>query len=175
MFNLLVESEKKILRKEYAWRRSIVYLLGLVGVVFVSLILLIPVYVVSYYKILSANIAHDTIIDKEHPTEQSYIGDIKRINGLLTVLKDTPTISTADLVEKIVDARPRGIKLISIAYTKSDSIVLKLEGIAGDRDGLRAFTKSLSEIQGFTVEELPISDFVRDTKIPFTINIAVKI
>jgi len=173
MFNLLPDQDKAALRREYNFRRALVYMGGIIAVMTLSLAFLVPVYVITYYKYHSVDVQYNSIIHARDGSEQAYIKDIKKINSLLDVLKDTHDLRSEAIFKLIIDAKQAGVTIIKIGYIRESQINIRMEGVADNRESLRSFTKALSQIKGLKVGELPISEFVRDAHIPFALDMVL--
>lgn len=173
MFNLLPPNEKKILKKEYNARRAFVYVISVGALFVVSACLLVPLYVVYNNKLKSAEIQYDSLLHAQNNVKQSYADGIRHLNVLLTLLNAPEATSTLSIIGQVVAARPGGIVLSSISYSAGSPASIEIGGIAASRDSLYAFTNALGNVQGFSVGVLPVSEFVKDSDIPFSITITI--
>jgi len=171
MFNLLPEQNKVALRKEYNFRRALMYVFGIIAIVIVSIGFLIPAFVVAYYRYHSAQIQYDSVAHSRDGSEQVYIKDIKKTNSFLTAFKDTQDPRSVEIFKLIADNKPVGVRINQLGYVRGVTIRIHIEGVADSRDSLRLLTKKLSQVKGFQVGELPISEFVSDSSIPFSLDI----
>lgn len=181
MANLITEKQRKLIRKDYAIRLFSVslFVISLLGLLFLT-------YIVSYYLIISQeDIVEPTKLkseidlnDKENTgknilqivgqtTEELKVVELYNKNNLL------PSV----FFSKIIENKNSHIKIteLSINTVVVGEGRLLVSGISQSRAGLVAFIEDLKLKAGFLSVESPISDFVKDKNISFTLNIKVKI
>ena len=93
---------------------------------------------------------------------------------------NTPLISPADYISKVVERLGPKIALNSISFLKSSSykekkgILISISGIAIDRDSLVSFGASLKETKLFSSVDIPVSNLTKEKDFPFSMNIFIE-
>ncbi|HLP86419.1 MAG TPA: type II secretion system protein GspL [Candidatus Paceibacterota bacterium] len=184
VINILPQAEKKVLHRDY-WLRFFVVVLNLIAITSViASLLLFPSYFLSKLK---ENIVENRLesFNKENPSlKDNNIEKItKEINLKLKNLdKQKPLYQVSDYMENILSSRTSGITFSQILFNKNMSLandgkyypVVEIHGIALNRDSLRNFKTALDNNPNFSKVNLPISDFLEKTNLPFTISITMK-
>jgi len=180
MANLLPLIEKKKIKREYRVRIGIVSLLFLSVLIIIAFVSLIPLYISSSYKL------NDVLKQMESKKQETLYVDEKNnpikitqdINNKLAVLekKDSILPPSSDLITIVVGHKPNNVKINAIFYDRglTDGKVV-LNGIARNRETLLSFLKSLEEDKIFTKVDLPISSFVEERDIEFSIRITMEV
>ena len=175
MRNLLLEKDKRALRKEYLLRVSIVALTFLFFLFVIGIIFLFPSYFISWTKedVIrdQLEITKRSIAVREQEAKVAILIEAKEKLNLLTIRNDQ--LSTASLFEIIVRAKPEGVRLSGLLFRehKEAQNELVVEGVALQRETLLSFKNSLEENEFFEAVNLPISNLAPDKDIDFTIRI----
>lgn len=176
VINILPLQEKKFLRRKYKSRLVTVFLnlFSLVGVL--SIILLLPSYMLSSSKeniaeerLESFNISNPEIVTMDL---EKTISDINK--KLLFISKnDTNQQITEKVFGWLLENRPKGVTFSQILYNKrSDGgLVLDIHGVARDRTVLRNLKLILDKNLDYKEVNLPISNFLEKSDLNFTISI----
>ncbi len=154
-----------------------VFLILVLGLVAIALTLLIPSYVLSYVK-RNAVQQQNTSVSKTYTEELSVsIGEIQRTQDLLALIGSGEANTSASSVFKaIATIRPAGIHISSLSVRVSDDkTIMHVQGLSDTRESLRYFTNLLRDTKLFENIDLPISNFARDSDIPFSIETPLKI
>lgn len=182
--NLLPEQEKKIIQKEYALRRVVVWCGLVVGVLTISLILLVPSYVLSRLKASDVQSELDT--SKRTLESQLLPADVTKAVASAAhdadALKPFADPLSAYNIIRIFETKPASIRIYQINFsnlgTDQAGAALKpsleVYGKAVDRESLTSFGKSLEQRSEFASVDIPVSNFVRETNIDFTMTITLK-
>lgn len=180
MANLLPLTEKKNIRREYKTRIGIVFLLLLSVLIIIAIISLIPLYISSSYKL------NDILAQIEAEKQDGFSGDDKQdpikitqdANAKLLMLrkKDSVLPLSSELATIIVGHKPSDVKINAIFYDRglSDGKIT-LNGVARNRETLLSFLKSLERESVFKEVNLPISSFVEEMDIEFSIRITMEL
>ena len=176
MFELLPENIRKIAQRKYISRLISLYSMGFLAVFAISISLLIPTYVYVDLKELVVINEQETLNQKSATsgvdTAQSYIASAKAKIGVVDRSKSIhPSLDVVDLVLSKVGS---GIVVNSISYDRgSDTVKTKisLQGTAGTRDDLIRFSERLKSEPKFTKVDLPVSSFVKNKDVSFSVNI----
>jgi len=179
VINILPDKEKKILHREY-WMRfftMVLHLITLAGVV--SILLLFPSYFISKSE---ENLVEEKLemFNKENPNltnnnMNKIIGDINSKLESFDKAKNSYQVGD-DVLGNILTSRTEGISFSQILFNKkiADSSILEIHGIASNRDSLRNFKTVLDNNPSFSKVDLPVSNFLEKTNLPFTISIIMK-
>ena len=184
MINILPYEEKKLLNREYKKRFLIVLLNFITLISVVATILLFPSYFISQLK---EKLVEDKIetFNKENfdLTNDSMDKITNDINLKLEIL-DKAKLSyqvNDKVLGNVLSSRTNGITLSTILFNKktgatvkNNSDTVEIRGIAINRDSLRKFKTTLDNNPNFSEVNLPISDFLEKTDLPFTILIKMK-
>lgn len=191
MLNILPTEEKKKILVEYRLRLGVVSVFALGALVFSSLILLAPSYMLAVVK-------HNSISEELSALElkQSNAGQEKEVGvqirdenkkidlflkGLKPDLQVRPTadgglgdtggrLSPPQAIMSILGIKGDAVKIQGFTY---DASALQerfvVTGVAADREGLAHFVEILKKDPTFTKVELPISSYVKSSNIDFSI------
>ncbi len=174
MFNLLPESEKKILRREYARRRAFVFFIACGALIVIAVVMLIPSYVLSHVKYGAAITDRDATTKESKDSPALPVGDMQHIQDLLTFVgTGQPATTSSSIITTVAMARPKGIKILSISLVWGDKPAAQVRGISATRESLRTFTDALKTSNIFDAVDLPVSSFAKDADIPFTIGMTI--
>ncbi len=80
------------------------------------------------------------------------------------------------VVDEIIARKMSDIKILQIDYEKGidGARIVKITGMAPDRERLLLFRQTLESDQNFSNVDLPISNFVKGKNINFELKITVK-
>ena len=174
MLNLLPEEQKKKIIGEYTKRIWTVVFQGVIAVTIVSVIFLLPVYLMSHgiYSEASktkADLDARIAESRKNSSEET----IKDVYGTIALLdKFELGVEPGKLIESVVLNKPAGISLNHISYTPSvgNPPVIDIYGQASTRASLVAFSDRLKTNNNFSSVYIPISNFTKDKDITFTIK-----
>lgn len=178
MINVLPQSEKDSLTRDY-WMRfgSVVFFLATLSAIF-SIILLVPSYFFSVSKLSLAgerlfvwNESHKMI---NADTTNSVIDDTNQKLGLLNTASVRQI--TKEALVPILSLRPSGVTFSQILYGNQGEGFKKIEihGNASDRTTLRAFQSLLDKSGRFSSVDIPLSSFLGKKDIQFTASLTLK-
>lgn len=177
MFNLIPDSVKEKILKDYQERRVVVWLCAFLLLSIMIVIFLLPTYVHVFSE--EKNIRADVEVVKNSlqlKKADDVVGTIKATNELLKALSPAKSqIRTSEILEKALGVKNAAIHITDIEYmeTKTSSSTVLLKGIADKRESLREFVTALEGTKGFAKVELPVSNFAKDKNIDFSINITL--
>lgn len=175
MRNLLLEKDKKTLRREYLVRVSVVVFVFVFLIVLSGIIFLLPSYFFSVTKARAIAEQHaiieHSIAVREAEASIALLSDAHEILSLLSPKKDGAALS--DFITALVSARPEGLSLSEIFYTvQSDGDgAISLAGVSDTRENLLLFKRRLDESALFDTVTLPISNLAADRDLSFTITL----
>lgn len=176
MLSLLLTEQKNSLAKEYRLRFINIILVFIICAVVVWGGLMLPSYfAISVEKRSLANRAEQAVNiqlleDKEVLEESSKI----LMEQLEVFAIDTHEVPT-DIVAAITKHQSAAIAVESIELLDLGTAeeMITVRGSSRTREGLRAFTDALSAGGFFENVSLPLSNFVKETDIPFTLELHI--
>jgi hypothetical protein len=172
MTNLLPQTEKKVLKKNYILRvlAVIIFLVFLIFVI--SNLLMLPALAVLHFENESAvsSIAETGNrikgLEAEHLEET--VKDTNRMVGLLQEERKSESMVT-EIIRVIVSHVNPKVKITSISYGPA----INISGTAKDRDGYQAFLWALQkETDYFPEVDAPIANLIKDKDLSFVINLS---
>ena len=171
MINILPESGRAHVKREYLLRlaSSALFLLAL-------LFLLCAVMLVPSY--LFATVAKQQAITEEAriaaTQKASNSGEAATLVSANTQAKALDALLSAPLgsryLSEILAVAPATISISHVSYAQGE-MSMAVSGEATTRDALLAFTKALKTIPGVVSADLPVGDLARDVKIPFNVTL----
>lgn len=180
MLELLPNSQKKSVKREYFLRLLAVVLLLLSIVGILSLVSLSPSYFLSVEKegIVSQTFEKLEKSNKSITEDKMLQSDIKNSQEMLILLKPPEKlISINDLISKIIDKKNSSIRIDEIVATsyKNNQYQILLKGNSESRDILKSFVENLKNSGLFESVDLPISNFTKIADIDFDITLKTAI
>jgi len=179
VINILPEGIKSSLLREY-WMRFSTILFDLITfIAFSASLLLFPAYFFSQTK---ENLVEDrlALFNKENPEllNNNINKMIDDINSKIVVLNNNtnPYQVSDKIFGTILSTRTNGITFSQMLFNKKvgEDSILEVHGIAKDRNSLRNFKTALDSNTSFSSVELPISNFLEKTDLPFTVLLKIK-
>lgn len=179
MINLLPDNNKKAIHAEYKLRLHIVWLTFIVIVLGGSIILLVPSYFLSLYKSKAAEFRVITKPSEAQAADrvalEAKMRDTKLTIRALGGAKATTKPSSS--ITLITKNKPTTISITEIIYsvTEENKSVTTVRGLAKTRQALLDFTTALRKETGVEKVDLPVSNFAKDTNIPFSFEVTAKL
>ncbi len=176
MINLLPDQEKNIIRKEYRLRVIAVILVGILITAILTIVFLLPSYILVLYK----NKVAEQFVNKTPTTEvdeEDFVATLRKAKISAQVLRPGPAVLTMTRVIEIINTtKTSNISITSMTYNKGADTppTIDIIGKAKTRQSLVNFTQSLQKSQPIASVDLPVSSFAKDTDIPFSIAIKTK-
>lgn len=175
MLRLLLEQQKKDIKRDYQTRFVVVLLLLVLAVVFFWIISLVPSFVLIYFeeraiKESSSEILEDSLLEDGTPVDE-YVRDINNKIKLL----NTPEFPVTKLIGEVVSRQVRSVSINTFEFKSEENKgTIFVSGIANNRESLVDFSNSLQESELFESIDVPFSNFAKSTDIPFTLTINLK-
>lgn len=177
MINILPQTERRALQREYFWKYGAVITFLVTAVVLFVAVTLVPSYIMSNVKeeILSNQIAaaKNTVSAAE---ETQSTKDIRATTEQIRVLTpNAQVLNDHDVFLSIVAGKTAGIKITSFSLVRASAeTAVTVSGVASDRQTLLAFQKKLDDNVLFTSVDLPISNLTKSKDIIFTVKLKGK-
>jgi len=174
MFNLLPLEQKKRIRREYLTRVSIIACLFGLGAIVISVVFLVPLYILSRSIEAEAATAKKellaTLLLKEADSIRKNLSELKSKLKILDKVADDRRPS--QVIERLVLEKPAHVTLENISYRRVGEKVAELvvRGKAKDRETLTLFLKNVKESKEFEKADVPVSDFAGNAEIDFTLT-----
>lgn len=181
MFNVLPDTSKIEIKKEYKLRFWIMALIVLIVVQFSSLFFIFPAIEASTYKRDDMRASIETLrkarAEKESETAFQII---PRANTALEILRTTvayPRVLPA--VRLVLSKQTDTLRLVEFLYnSNSDSkdasqSTLIVKGVSANREALVSFVKNLKDSGFFTSVDLPVSNLAKEKNIDFSISASI--
>lgn len=178
MFNLLLNKDKIFLLREYKSRVAVVIVCLASGVVAIGIVLLIPSYVWTHVLLQSSA---DRLADLKQVQAGAASADLQRtlLEGKrsIAMLSGSQPLDMTGLIKSLTETRVKGIKISDVEYAQDVNTAsipkIQISGIAATRQNLLDFTDALKKNAHFSGVNLPLSSFVKDKDIEFSIQMNV--
>ncbi len=177
MFNLLPDSLKSKIKKEYKLRLVVVVLAFVLFVQFSFLVFLVPTWVSSFYRekeaVSQSNEMNAFLSTLNISSTTSFVKSVNSKLSLINSSLEYPKV--IPILDELLLKKTDFISLKGFSYTANatTTATLNLIGVGSSRESLVSFVKSLEEISFFKNVDLPISNLAKDKNIDFSININI--
>lgn len=181
--NLLPLTEQIKVKTEYRVRLLALSLFGGAIVCVIGAVFLLPAYVAVFAKEKSISVEFSALKESDTPESAALAGELQELKKQIASLslaegngRVMDTISLAIKKESEASALSAPISITNIVYDtdKAGGRTLSLGGVAGNRNALRALVKALGEEYPFEFVRVPVSNFVKEKDIPFTVSITIR-
>ena len=175
MLNILPTEEKKKILVEYRLRLGVVSVFALGALVFSSLVLLAPSYMLAVVKYngISEELSALELKQSNAGQEKEVGAQIRDENKKIDLFLKGDTsgrLSPPQTILNIIGIKGDAIKIQGFIYDASAlQERLVVTGVAADREGLARFVETLKKDPTFTKVELPISSYVKSSNIDFSV------
>lgn len=176
MLNLISEEQKKILKKDYIVRFLILFSGLLSFVLLLSIIALVPSFVLVQVENRILKPQKDAIEAVSNSDEVDLFEErIVDINNKIKLL-DEPELVPSDLITEILSYQIRSVKINTVEYLvdEDNEASIVLSGVANNRESLVEFGDFIEQSGSFYDIDIPFSSFTMSTDVPFTLNVKVK-
>lgn len=178
MLHLLPKNHKKLVHAEYRKRLGVVIGASVAIICILGIIFLLPSYFISNVRYQDIKTKEATIQTSIASYQTGADGEtIKKISDGLIALKPLGSTTTASEAFKrfLFDIGNQSIKVSFIDYVlnSDNSVTLDVAANAATRDDLQTFIDVLKNDKYFSGVSLPLSDFVKDKDLDFSLKIKV--
>ncbi len=176
MINLIPQTAKKRITREYWLRVVSVWILILTGVAFIVAVLLIPVYILINSKAdIYTNSASAASLEIES-YELSSSALIKASQQAQKIATLDEAVRFTDLITLISSLKNPSIIIDNFSFnlTETGLAPIVINGEAKTRQSLADFRTALLNHEDIAEAELPISSLALDRDINFTVTITIK-
>lgn len=177
MFNLIPNSVKAQILKDYKKRRGVLWIFGALVFSCTLLIFILPTYAYVLFEEKNMRIDAELVKNSSQLKKaDEVVGTIKETNEQLKALSAIGNpIRPMDTIGKAMQVKDGFIHIEEIEYKEvtatTSSLVLK--GVADRRESLREFVTKLEATKGFSAVVLPVSNFAKEKNIDFSISITL--
>jgi len=177
MINLIPPTEKTKIAEAYRRRFFIVFLF-----LSITAFLIGAIFLISPYRLAEDNTATilkniDIVKSLNGPLETSNPEfSIKDIQKKLDILASQKSKNTAGiLIGNIMLERPERVDINGFTYSKKKSnSEIEIRGMADSRDDMLDFVRTLENNQYFAKVDVPVSAFIKDKNLEFSIQVTTK-
>lgn len=178
MINLLPPQEIKRVKLLYQKRVFVVWVHVLAIVVLIAGVCFVPSYIYSQRE-KNELLAKKALLEKNETGELkknliSTIGDMNiRLDGFKDTTFSSPVV--ASFVDPVIKARTPAVHLSDLGYAlNSDGTArVGIFGVSNSRESILTFASNLRKAPGVVSVDVPITNFIKDSNIPFSITITV--
>jgi cell division protein FtsB len=177
MINLIPNEEKKKMARDFYQRVLIMFLVVFSFGVLVACASLLPAYLLSVEKksLVDAKLEtqkNETIPEPDQKS-MAIINDLTNKLNLIGKAQNNEYDVSQKIISEIISQKIPGIKITEIFYTEDPTSGKKVnvDGLASSREQLLLFRDALGADPLFKTVDLPISNFVKGSNIPFYLNL----
>ncbi len=176
MSNLLPVAQKKSILGMYRKRFVSIGLLTLSALLVAAALLTLPSFLFLKSSEIVLTAKRDTLASYETSTiARTLTTTITDVNSRLSVFPASETSSPliSDFMNPVLLAKTDAVHLTDFSYTKGttpNTATIKVTGTADSRVALLAFTDKLKSVGSFSNVNVPITNFIKDSDVPFTIS-----
>ena len=179
MLELLPNTQKKALKREYFLRLSVAALSFSFAAGILFLVSFSPSYFLSVVKGKVVNEEFENMTKSSRAKNDEELRTaIKKSREMIALLKPEGNESLVkDKILKIINRKSSGIRIdgLSINYSKNGQYQIIVTGASKSRDTLKSFADNLKSEKDFIEVDLPISNFAKIADIDFSIAIKTAI
>jgi len=177
MINLIPNEEKKHMAHNFYYRLFILSLLMVSFAICFAIVAIIPSYIISEAKENFVN--EKLIIQKGEPVpmlDQNTSLAIKDLDTKLSLVENLQVdkfVVTERVINQIIESKVFDIKISNISYENNPTTgkTISISGTAPSRERLLLFRQSLEGNKAFKQIDLPISNFVKNSDIQFSLRL----
>ena len=177
MSNILPPQEIKKIKGLYKKRLIVVSLRAVTILSVIAAACIVPSYLYSKQE-EGALLAKKAMYEQQETGElkQDLVTSIGDINTRLSSFGDTAYASplVASLINPILQARTSSVYITGLTYTldkDADVAHVTITGISINREAILAFGDNLQKTPHITNVNVPITNFIKESNMPFTITL----
>ena len=179
MSNLLPQPHKVGLLKLYRKRYLSLAMLAVALLSLVAILLLVPSYFYLRSNQIILTTTHDTLSGYETTGIATQLAQsVTEINSRLSVFPAVSPVSPliAGLINPILQVQSPAIHITEFDFAPGVTAIqakVSVQGTANSRADLLAFADKVRGLDSFTSVDVPITSFIKDTDVPFTLTAVV--
>lgn len=173
MINLIPTTAKKQVIIEY-WVRTIsawAFLGGTALLLMVSLFIPLNIHVTGQERYFSSLLAESESEQTSYKEKSNLLQKANQQAALLLQVKEEYTLY--ELLPRLWEYAGEGVELEEVSINQVSSPTVSVGGTAQTRQSLVAFRDALERQEDFVAVELPISNLIKESDVPFVILIQV--
>lgn len=176
LVNVLPEEYRHLLRREYLLRVAIVGVGAATVVLIVNGVLLIPSYLYASREVRAYDVAIKQVtLSGATDEEKQMNAELQTLSQQASVLSGLSSIPTASASIRAILAVSRpNVTIETFNYTaanKGKPGTMQISGTANTRQALQSYDTALQGLSFVSSVDLPISDYAKETNIPFTMTL----
>jgi hypothetical protein len=177
MINLIPKEEKKKRTADFFLRLSAIFLLMASFAVFIACVTILPAYILSLQK--NSSVDQKLKIQKNISLPdlgERSLATAKDLDGKLSLMENAEKNEfpvSRKIINSIIFNKTSSIKITHISYENDGTLGKKISinGVASSRAALLSFSQALGYDSDFKKVDLPISNFVKESNIPFSLTL----
>ncbi len=181
MINLIPNAQKKEMRKGFYFRLLVLFLMMASVSMLIAFVAILPAYFLSSVKtnLIDSKLEAQRLEPVPLP-DQETLALIKGLDRKLSIIdaaEKNKFVVTERAINAVVLKKMPEIKITDISYQKHSSSdpessrKISIQGTAPSREMLLLFRKALEDDDSFKRVDLPISNFVKGSNIPFYLSL----
>lgn len=176
MINLLPDTGRDSIRREYRSRLVATVLWGVALTSALTAVALLPSYFLSQAKREAVAVELAVAEGARGSVGEGVAAELTAARDAAAALEDIASQTPpSDLVFAALARKPRGVSVTLLQYERTASReTLRIQGEAADRESLIAFRRELSLLQGAGTVDLPVSNLAKSTDIPYVLTVVVE-
>lgn len=173
MINVLPESGREAVRKEYYLRLAVLALVSLGGVSLVVAASFMPAYLEGREERESLKEQLELAEIAAAREAESFVAkDIAFAGKALPVIETNLSVARPSLyIAEVLEARSSAVLISQIEFEGGEGPMVRVSGTALTRDALLAFSRRLSQARGAPTVDLPVSNLAKNENAPFFLTV----
>lgn len=167
--NLLTAHQKKMLKREYLIRLTIVITLLITSTFLFGIVALFPLYLDLSLEM--------TAKEKEIALHDEYVKENNELNKKVretslqmhTLQENLEREKFTTLIKETLETRPEGVTVVGYSYDRVERSFV-LEGVASTRDLVSPYARSIESSPRFKEVPIPIADLARNINLEFRLR-----
>lgn len=177
MINLIPKEQKRKMVRVFYYKLAVLFFVMLGTSMFIASVIILPSYLVASVK---NNISNEKLVaQKNEPVplpDATTVATIKGINNQLSMIENAEKNKvdfSKNIIDSLLSEKIPGIKIVEISYQNDPASGQKIsiQGTAPSRDALLSFRLALEKNTAFKQVDLPISNFIKDSNIQFSLSL----
>lgn len=174
MINLVPIAGLAAVKKEYWLRVVSVWLLLLGSVCLIGIVLLLPSYIKLTLQINDVNNSSSMLHESASSFDVSAAQLIEANKQAQLLVAGADTVALSDYIVAAESAAGPGITISSLVLQDTAEVMkYTVTGVAAIRQDLESFRDNLEALPVFSAVRLPISNFITDRDILFSMDISI--
>lgn len=176
MFNLLPETEKKLLLHEYRMKLCILTGVFVFFACAIGFFSATPAYLLVELREADTSRNLKDLQDLSKGKED-YRKILKEVHADIAIFNAPENnLATVEIIDRILAHKQKGVQIRSFSLQRKEGgeSSVDIQGVAGTREALLSFKKNLEAEKLFTSVDLPVSHLARGSDILFNVHITGK-